>query len=84
MQQVTTIGLATSKRRCHGFVKLLRLRRSSGKRVPLPGPPHPLGSSLCARNFGPTLESLPHLYTVLRRGQPMPPGSKVLGNGTIR
>ena|SRR5215813_9170437 len=48
-----------------GFVKLLRLRRSSGKRVPLPGPLHPLGSPLCTRNVGPTRESLPHLHTVL-------------------
>jgi len=33
------------------FVKLLRLRRSSCKRVPHPGPFHPLGSPLCTRNF---------------------------------
>jgi hypothetical protein len=49
-----------------GFVKLLRLRRASGKRVPLPGPTHPLGSPLRARNFGPTLESLLHLVAVCR------------------
>jgi hypothetical protein len=51
--------------RAVGIVKLLRLRRSSGKGVPLSGPPHPLGSPLCARNVSPTLESLPHLYAVL-------------------
>jgi hypothetical protein len=50
-----------------GFVKLLRLKRTSGKRVPLPGPPHPLGGPLCTRYFGPTLESTPHLLAVLRR-----------------
>jgi hypothetical protein len=33
----------SSSRAVRGFVKLLRLRHSSGKRVPLPGPPHPLG-----------------------------------------
>jgi hypothetical protein len=47
-----------------GFVKLLGLRRLSGKRVPLPGPTHPLGSSLRACHFGPTLESIPHLCAV--------------------
>ena len=66
-----------------GFVKLLRLRRSSGKWVPLPGPPHPLGSPLRPCNVSPTLESLPHLLAVLRRGQPMPSGAEVLGNRTI-
>jgi hypothetical protein len=30
-----------------GFVKLLRLRHASGKRVPLPGPAHPLGVTAC-------------------------------------
>ena len=34
--------------------------------------------------FPPNLESLPHLLTVLRRGQQMPSGAKVLGNGAIR
>jgi hypothetical protein len=50
-----------------GFVKLLRRRRALGKRVPLPGPTHPLGSPLRARNLAPTLESIPHLFAVLRR-----------------
>ena len=50
-----------------GFVKLLRLRLSSGKRVPLPSPPHPLGSPLRARNFGPTRESVSHLLAVRGR-----------------
>ena len=47
-----------------GFVKLLRLRRPSGTQVPLPGPTHPLGSPLRASHFGPTLESIPHLFAV--------------------
>jgi len=50
-----------------GFVKLLRLRRSSGKRVPLPGPPHPLSGPLRTCDIGPTRESLPQLCAVLRR-----------------
>jgi hypothetical protein len=49
-----------------GFVKLLRPRLSLGKRVPLLSPTHLLGSPLRARNFGPTLESIPHLFAVLR------------------
>jgi hypothetical protein len=55
-----------------GFVNLLCPRRSSGKRVPLPGPPCLLGSPLCARDLGPTRESLPHLLTVGGCGQQMP------------
>src|SRR5262245_46589638 len=66
-----------------GFVKLLRLRHSSGKWVPLPGPTHPLGGPLRPCNFGPTFESIPHLFAVLRRGQQMPSGSEVVGNGSI-
>ena len=54
------------------------------KRVPLPGPTHPLGGPLRTCHFGPTRESLPHLFAVLRRGQQMPSGSEVLGNGSIR
>src|SRR5262245_12870261 len=67
-----------------GFVKLLRLRRSSGKRVPLLGPTRPLGGPFRTCNFRPTRESLPHLFAVLQRGQQMPSGAEVLGNGTIR
>src|SRR5262247_3661670 len=51
----------------HGFVKLLRLRCSSGKRVPLPGPLRPLGGPLRPCHFGPTRESLPHLLTIVGR-----------------
>jgi hypothetical protein len=51
-----------------GFVKLLRPRRSSDKRVHLPGPTHPLSGPLRTYNFGPTLEAIPHLLAVLRRG----------------
>ena len=69
---------------CGGFVKLLRLRRSSGKQVPLPSPIRPLGGPLRPCNFSPTLEALPHLFAVLRRGQQMPSGAEVLGNGAIR
>src|SRR5262249_10075603 len=64
--------------------KLLRLRRSSDKRVPLPGPPCPLRGPRRPCIFSPTRESLSHLFAVLRRGQPMPSGAEVLGNGTIR
>jgi hypothetical protein len=46
---------------------LLRLRRSSGKRGPLPGPAHPLGGPLRPCNLSPTRESLPHLCAVRRR-----------------
>ncbi len=66
------------------FVKLLRLKRASGKRVPLPGPTHPLGGPLRTCHFGPAREAMLHLVTVHRRGQQMPSGSKVLGNGSIR
>jgi hypothetical protein len=67
----------------HGFVKLLRQRRSLGERVPLSGPPYPLGGPLRACNFGPTFESVSHLLAVRGRCEQMPPGSKVLGNRTI-
>lgn len=50
-----------------GFVKLLRLKRSSGKRVPLPGPAHPLGGPLRPCHFGPTRESFLHLLTRVGR-----------------
>ncbi len=50
-----------------GFVKLLRLRRSSGKRMLLHVPPSSLGSPLRACHFGPTLEAFPHLLAVVRR-----------------
>ena len=50
-----------------GFVKLLRLRGSSGKRVPLPSPIRPLGGPLRTCHFGPTRESLPHLLTIVGR-----------------
>ena len=48
-----------------GFVKLLRLRRSSGERVLFPGSTHPLGGSLRACHFGPTLETVSHLLAVV-------------------
>ena len=50
-----------------GFVKLLRLRRSSGERVLLILAPHPLGGPLRACYFGPTRESFPHLLTKVGR-----------------
>jgi hypothetical protein len=52
---------------CPGFVKLMRLRFASGKRV-LPLSLHPLGSPFRAGNFGPLLESIAHHFTVLRGG----------------
>jgi hypothetical protein len=66
-----------------GFVKLLRLRRSLGKRVLLSGPTHPLGGPLRACHFGPTLEAVPHLLAVVRCRQQMPSWSEMLGNGTV-
>jgi hypothetical protein len=48
-----------------GFVKLLRLRRSSGERVLFPDSTHPLGGSLRACHFGPTLETVSHLLAVV-------------------
>src|SRR5262249_10150497 len=50
-----------------GFVKLLRLRLSSGERVPLSSPPCPLGGLLRTGHFGPTRESVPHLLTIVGR-----------------
>jgi hypothetical protein len=50
-----------------GFVNLLRLVSSQGKRVCYPGLPCLLGSPLRARDLGPTLESIPHLLTVRGR-----------------
>src|SRR3989442_6999071 len=47
-------------------------------------PTRRLGRPLCPRDFSPTLESLPHLRAVRRRGQQMPSGAEVVGNGTIR
>jgi transposase len=49
-----------------GFVKLLRLRRSSDTRVRSPVLPRLLGRPLRARDLGPTLESIPHLVAVCR------------------
>jgi hypothetical protein len=67
-----------------GIVELLRRRRASGIRVPLFGPPHHLGGSLRTRNLGPTLEPISHFFAVRRRGQQVPPGSEMLGNGAVR
>jgi hypothetical protein len=50
-----------------GFVKLLRLRLSSGERVLLPRPTCPLGGPLRTCHFGPTRESIPHLLTIVGR-----------------
>src|SRR5262249_7750263 len=57
-----------------GFVNLLRLRRSSGKQVPLPNPTHPLGGPLGPRNFGPTRESLPPFREMLLTRHSVVPG----------
>ena len=71
----------------YGIVKLLGMILSPATagtflmRLP---PTRRLGGPLCPRYFCPTLESLPHLYAVLRRGQQMPSGAEVLGNGAIR
>jgi hypothetical protein len=68
----------------HGFVKLLRRRRSSGNRGPLPGQPYPLGRLLRTRHISPTREARPPLLAVRRRGPPMPSGAEVVGKGVIR
>ena len=36
--------------------------------MPLPEPPYPLGGLLRARHFGPTLEAIPHLLTIVCSG----------------
>jgi len=66
-----------------GFVNLLRLIPSLGTRGYYPVPLCHLGGPLRTRHRGPALESLPHLVTVLRRRQQMPPGSEVLADGAI-
>src|SRR5215475_4190700 len=50
-----------------GFVNLLRLKRSSNARIVYPVTSYPLRSPLRVRDFGPALESLPHLLPVVRR-----------------
>src|SRR5207249_1763869 len=74
----------TASYRISGIVKLLRLSRSSGKRVPISDPTYLLSSPLRACDLGPTREAFPHLLAVVRRRQQMPPWSEVLGNGSIR
>jgi hypothetical protein len=69
-----------------GIVKLLGIIVSSGHSRHFPAAMAtnlPLGGPLCPRDFRPTLESLPHLSAVLRRGQQMPSWSKVLSNGAV-
>jgi len=63
---------------------LLRLRRSSGERVPLSGPPSSLGCPLRTCHCGPTRESLLHLLAVRRRGHPMASGLEVVGDRSVR
>jgi hypothetical protein len=48
------------------YVKLLRQRLASGKRVPLLSPTHPLGSPFRACNVSPLLESIAHHFAVFR------------------
>src|SRR5262245_27015802 len=47
-------------------------------------PARRLGSPLCPRYLGPTLETVFHLLAVLDGRQQMPSGAEVLGNRTIR
>jgi hypothetical protein len=47
-------------------------------------PTRRLGGPLRTGNFGPTFEAVLHLFAVRRRGQQMPSGAEVLGNGAIR
>ena len=67
-----------------GFINLLRLKLSSNARIIYPVPSYPLSSPLRARDFGPALESLPHLLPVVRCRQQVPSGAKVLGDRAIR
>src|SRR5215510_10346835 len=46
-------------------------------------PTRRLGGPLRTGNFGPTFEAAFHLFAVRRRGQQMPSGAEVLGNGSI-
>ena len=66
-----------------GFVNLLRLKLSSNARIVYFVSSYPLSSPLRARDFGPALESLPHLLPVVRRRQQMSSRSEVLGDWTI-
>jgi hypothetical protein len=47
-------------------------------------PTRRLGRPFTPRDFRPTLEAVPHLCAVRRRGQPMPSWSEVVGHGAIR
>jgi NADH:ubiquinone reductase (H+-translocating) len=49
-----------------GFCQVIEAETLIRQRVPLSGPTHPLGRPLRARNFGPMLESIPHLFAVRR------------------
>jgi len=71
--QTSRLGAALRRRARRGFVKLFRLRRSSGKQMPLPSPPYPGDGPFRTRHCGPTREALPHPCAVLRGGQQMPP-----------
>jgi hypothetical protein len=50
-----------------GFVNLLRQKLSWNTRIVYPVPAYPLSSPLRTRDFGPALESFPHLLPVVRR-----------------
>jgi hypothetical protein len=64
---------------CQVIAAETRSRKAEGRS----NPPRPLGRPLRARNLSPTLASMPHLFTVLRRGQQMPPGAEVLGKAVL-
>src|SRR6266568_4444840 len=66
-----------------GFVNLLRLKLSSNAQIVYLVLSYPVSSPLRARDFGPALESLPHLLPVVRRRQQMSSRSEVLGDRTI-
>jgi hypothetical protein len=67
-ERVAADGLTVSEAMqfLEGFVNLLRLISSQGKRGRSPGPSDLLSDPLRARNLGPTREALPHLGAVRR------------------
>ena len=83
MRQISTLGIDTAKQVFQRFCQVVEAETLIRQVGSLPGPPRPLGGPLRTCNFSPTRESLPHLVAILRRGQPMPPGAEVLGNGTV-
>jgi hypothetical protein len=86
-------GVPGNRHSYRNYVKLLGMIVSpdNSRYFPIAGtfrtrlpPTRRLGRPFCTRYFGPTREPVFHLFAVRRRGQQMPPWSKMLGNGTVR